>query len=57
MGLPPKVQKQELFVTQGFDGVEFGGFPGGVEAENDSDKGGDRYGGDYCAGAGAPSGG
>ena len=32
-------------MAQGFDGVEAGGFPGGVEAEDDADARGDRDGG------------
>src|SRR6185369_12017069 len=34
------------FVSQGFDGVEPGGFPCGVEAENNSDGAGDGHRGD-----------
>ena len=40
-----------LFIPQRFDRVEFGGFPGWVEAEEDADGGGDQDGGDDCAGA------
>ena len=40
------VPEGRLFVAEGFDGVEAGGFPGGVEAEDDADDGGDGDGGD-----------
>jgi len=32
-------QNHDLFVAEGFDGVEAGGLPGGVDAENDADEG------------------
>src|ERR1700722_2517269 len=34
------------FVAEGFDGVEAGGFPGGVDAEDDADEGAEDEGGD-----------
>ena len=37
---------KELLVSQCVDGVEAGGFPGGVVAEDDADRGGDDDGGD-----------
>ena len=46
-----KLPNHLLFIPQRFDRVEFGGFPGWVEAEEDADGGGDQDGGDDCAGA------
>ena len=28
----------ELFVAEGFDGIEAGGFPSGIDAEDDADE-------------------
>ena len=40
------IERGVLLVAESFDGVEAGGFPGGVDAEDDADEGAENEGGD-----------